>query len=70
MRDDYRAYERDYQVLPVPDGYDQRKEVIFYIIRNNPSPVFLSAVALVGVLILVLLWRVLRGLRRRMSAGT
>lgn len=69
MREDYRAYERDYQVLPVPDGYDQRKEVIFYTIRNNPSPLLLSA-ALVGLLILVLSWRVLRGLRRRTSAGT
>lgn len=70
MREDYRAYEREHQVLPVPDGYDQRKEVIFYVIRNNPSPVFLSTVAVMGVLILLLSWRAVRGLRRRISTGS
>ena len=69
MREDYRTYERDHQVLPIPDGYDQRKEIIFYVIRNNPSPVFLSAVAALGLLIGFLLWRGIRALRRRISAS-
>jgi arylsulfatase A-like enzyme len=67
MMEDYRVYARDHHVLPVPDGYDQRREVIFYTIRNNPSPVFLSAVAAVGLLIVFLRWRGVGALRKRRS---
>ena len=69
MREDYRTYARDHDVLPIPDGYDQRREIIFYILRNNPNPVFLSAVAALGLLLGFLLWRGLRALRRRVSAS-
>lgn len=57
MREDYEVYTHEHQVLPIPEGYDQRTEVIFYILRNNPNPVVLSAVAALGLLILFLLWR-------------
>lgn len=67
MLEDYRIYERDHDVLPVPDGYDQRREVIFYTIRENPNPVFLSAVAVVGLLLVFLLWRGVGALRRRLG---
>ena len=66
MMEDYRIYARDHQVLPVPDGYDQRREVVFYTIRNNPNPVFLSAVAGLGMLFVFFLWRGIRALRRRL----
>jgi len=65
MMEDYRIYARDHNVLPVPDGYDQRREVVFYTIRNNPNPVFLSAVAATGLLIVFLMWRGARALWRR-----
>jgi arylsulfatase/uncharacterized sulfatase len=64
MMQGYRVYARDHQVLPIPDGYDQRREIIFYAIRNNPSPVFLSSVAVLGVLLSLLLWRGVGALRR------
>jgi arylsulfatase A-like enzyme len=67
MLEDYRIYERDHHVLPVPDGYDQRREVIFYTIRENPSPAFWSAVAAMGLLILFLMWRGARALWRPVS---
>lgn len=67
MREDYHTYAREHEVLPIPDGYDQRKEVIFYTLRNNPNPVFLSAVALLGLGLLFLLWRGARSLRRRVG---
>jgi arylsulfatase/uncharacterized sulfatase len=66
MMEDYRIYARDQHVLPVPDGYDQRREVVFYTIRNNPNPVFLSAVAGLAMLIVFFLWRGIRALRRRL----
>jgi len=66
MMKDYRIYARDHQVLPVPDGYDQRREVVFYTIRNNPNPVFLSAVAGLAMLFVFFLWRGIRALRRRL----
>ncbi len=69
MLEDYRVYAQDNHVLPVPEDYDQRTEVIFYTIRNNPSPVVLSSVAALGLLIIVLLWRGVRRLRRRMSTS-
>jgi arylsulfatase/uncharacterized sulfatase len=65
MMEDYRVYARDHQVLPVPDGYDQRREVVFYTIRNNPNPVFLSAVAGLAILFVFVLSRGIRALRRR-----
>ena len=65
MMEDYQVYARDHQVLPIPDGYDQRREVIFYTVRNNPNPVFLSSVAALGLLLIVLLWRGIAALRRR-----
>ncbi len=69
MLEDYRVYAQDNHVLPVPEDYDQRTEVIFYTIRNNPSPVVLSSVVALGLLIIVLLWRGVRRLRRRMSTS-
>jgi arylsulfatase/uncharacterized sulfatase len=66
MMEDYRIYARDQHVLPVPDGYDQRREVVFYTIRNNPNPVVLSAVTGLAMLIVFFLWRGIRALRRRL----
>jgi len=66
MMEEYRIYARDQHVLPVPDGYDQRREVVFYTIRNNPNPVFLSAVPGLAMLIAFFLWRGIRALRRRL----
>jgi hypothetical protein len=66
MMEEYRIYARDHHVLPVPDGYDQRREVVFYTIRNNPNPVFLSAVPGLAMLIVFFLWRAIRALRRRL----
>jgi arylsulfatase/uncharacterized sulfatase len=66
MMEDYGIYARDQQVLPVPDGYDQRREVVFYTIRNNPNPVFLSVVAGLAMAIVFFLWRAVRALRRRL----
>ena len=70
MRKDYEVYAREHQVLPIPEGYDQRKEVIFYTIRNNPNPVLLTAVAVLALLILFLLWRSVRALVARRSGMT
>jgi hypothetical protein len=53
-------------VLPVPDGYDQRREVVFYTIRNNPNPVLLSVVAGLAMAIVFFLWHAVRALRRRL----
>ncbi|MGB3050627.1 MAG: arylsulfatase [Polyangiales bacterium] len=66
MMEEYRSYSRDYQVLPVPDGYDQRKEVFRYVLRNNPDPLLLSIVAGLGLLILFLAWLGVRAIRRRL----
>ena len=68
MMDDYKSYARDYRVLPVPDGYDQRKEVFLYVLRNNPDPLLLSIVGGLGLLILFLAWRGLRAIRKRRTA--
>ena len=68
MMDDYERYARDCRVLPVPDGYDQRKEVFRYVLRNNPDPLLLSIVGGLGLLILFLAWRGLRAIRKRRTA--
>ncbi|MDH3625179.1 MAG: arylsulfatase [Myxococcales bacterium] len=68
MMEGYRSYVRDFQVLPVPDGYDQRKEVFRYVLRNNPDPLLLSIVAGLGLLILFLAWRGVHAIRKRRSA--
>ncbi len=68
MMEEYRTYTRDYRVLPVPDGYDQRKEVFRYVLRNNPDPLLLAIVAGLGLLIVFLAWRGIRAIRRRLAA--
>ncbi len=68
MMEEYRTYMRDYRVLPVPDGYDQRKEVFRYVLRNNPDPLLLAIVAGLGLLIVFLAWRGIRAIRRRLAA--
>ncbi|MDH3654271.1 MAG: arylsulfatase [Myxococcales bacterium] len=68
MMEGYRSYARDYEVLPVPDGYDQRKEVFRYVLRNNPDPLLLSVVAGLALLILFLAWRGARAVRKRRRA--
>ena len=67
MMEDYRNYTRDYQVLPVPDGYDQRKEVFRYVLRHNPDPLLLAIVAGLGLFVLFLAWRVARAIRKRFA---
>ena len=68
MMEEYRSYARDFQVLPVPDGYDQRKEVFRYVLRNNPDPLLLSILAGFALLILFLVWRGVRAIRKRRLA--
>ncbi len=68
MMEEYRTYMRDYRVLPVPDGYDQRKEVFRYVLRNNPDPLLLAIVAGLGLLIVFLAWRGIQAIRRRLAA--
>ncbi|MDH3727777.1 MAG: sulfatase-like hydrolase/transferase [Myxococcales bacterium] len=68
MMEEYRTYMRDYRVLPVPDGYDQRKEVFRYVLRNNPDPLLIAIVAGFGLLIVFLAWRGVRAIRKRRSA--
>ncbi len=68
MLEDYREYARDNQVLPIPDGYDQRTEIIFYTLRNNPNPAVFVAAALLALLLAFLVWRGARRVRRRRSA--
>ncbi len=69
MMEDYRSYARDNQVLPVPDGYDQRKEVFRYVLRNNPDPLLLSILAGFALLVLFLAWRGARAIRKRGRAS-
>ncbi len=65
LREDYRAYARDNGVLPIPEGYDQRKEVIFYTLRNNPNYAVLGTAAFLVLLFAFALWRAARWLWRR-----
>jgi len=65
MMDDYRTYARDHNVLPVPNGYDQRREVIFYTFRENRSPFFFPVVTALGLLVVLLVWRGVGALRKR-----
>ncbi|MFA9469105.1 MAG: hypothetical protein ACERNK_00910 [Deltaproteobacteria bacterium] len=39
---------------------------MFYTIRDNPNPAFLSAVAGLAMLFVFFLWRGIRALRRRL----
>jgi hypothetical protein len=64
MLGDYQIYVRDNHVLPIPDGYDQPEEVIFYTLRNNPDPVVLTTAVLLALLVSFLLWRGVRRLNR------
>jgi len=64
MLGDYQIYVRDNHVLPIPDGYDQREQVIFYTLRNNPNPVVLTTALLLALLVSFLLWRGVRRLNR------
>ena len=65
LRQDYRVYAEANGVLPVPEDYDQRTEVIFYILRNNPNYVVLGSAALILLLLLYGLWRGVRWSLRR-----
>ncbi|MEM8608303.1 MAG: arylsulfatase [Myxococcota bacterium] len=67
MMDAYRDYVRDNDVLPMPKGYDQRREVIWYAFRNNPNYAVLTTAAVVLVLLFYLLWLGLRGIARRVG---
>jgi arylsulfatase/uncharacterized sulfatase len=64
MMDDYRTYARDHNVLPVPNGYDQRREVIFYTFREKRSPFFFPVVTALGLLVVLLVWRGVGALRK------
>ena len=56
---------RTTNVLPVPNGYDQRREVIFYTLRENRSPFFFPVVTALGLLVVLLVWRGVGALRKR-----
>ncbi len=57
MRGDYAAYVAANQVLPVPEGYDQRRQLIVNWIRSRlTQPGLLIAAGLV-VLLALLIWR-------------
>lgn len=58
MRDDYRRYAEVNRVLPVPDGYDQRTEVVFYILRNNPNYAVLTTAGVLALLLVFFAWRI------------
>ena len=65
MLADYEAYAQANHVLPVPDDYDQRRQVIFYTLRNNPNYFVLGSAAAIVLLLLYLTWRGVRWSWRR-----
>lgn len=65
----YRDYARDNNVLPVPDGYDQRREVMFYGLRKRIG--IGPPIALAGLVVLLaglVGWRIVV-VRRRHSGS-
>jgi len=64
LLDAYHGYVKEYGVLPVPKSYDQRRQVMFYGLRNRFGRSFALALAALGALAaLAIGWRVSR--RRR-----
>jgi arylsulfatase A-like enzyme len=57
MLEEYEQYAAGNGVLPVPDGYDQRTQVMRYGLRNRLGPRFFPGVGAVAVLVGVLIWR-------------
>jgi len=55
LKDAYRDYAQENGVLPVPAGYDQRKQVMFYGLRNRFGRGFLLTLAGLALLTAALL---------------
>ncbi len=63
MKADYATYEREYQVLPVADNYDQRKQVLVNGLRKRADRYFVPGILIFTALI-ILLTIVIRRLRQ------
>lgn len=68
MQEDYAAYAAANHVLPVPDGYDQRREVFLKWAKRRFTPYVRPALAIGASLLLLLALGIWRRTRRTSSA--
>jgi len=57
MMADYRQYVDDFNVVPVPDDYDQRRQLLFYGIKKRMPGIVPILMVFSALIILVIGYR-------------